>query len=95
MLDIRVASGKPLKRKYLVFVGDVFLRDTDFFRRGKAEGGRHSAFRARNSNGKSSRRLPMNTNQRGYARLFNYKPSFTGVSDFPRRLPSIFATTAE
>lgn len=34
---------------------------------------------------------PMNTNQRG-GRLFNYKPSSTDVSNFPRRLPSIFAT---
>lgn len=34
---------------------------------------------------------PMNTNQRG-GRLFNYKPSSTGVSNFPRRLPSIFET---
>lgn len=28
-------------------------------------------------------------------RLFNYKPSSTGVSNFPRRLPSIFETTAD
>lgn len=50
MFDIRVANGKPLKRKYLVFVGDVFLRETGFYifsagvpaRKGREDGTRDS-----------------------------------------------------